>query len=159
MGTPHFIKIESNTVVTLDYILSLSSGEIVDSTEEKGPIEFLYGREELLPGLEKGLAGMDEGETREIIVRPEEGFGLSNPQFIHTIPKGELRELSLTSGMEVELSDAQGHSVRATLREVFDEFLVIDLNHPLAGQNLHFKVTVKAVRAASPKDYLKKWGS
>ncbi|MBI4640311.1 MAG: peptidylprolyl isomerase [Candidatus Tectomicrobia bacterium] len=150
------MKIGPDTVVTFDYLLSLPSGEVVDSTEGRRPIEFLYGREEILPGLEKGLAGMEEGETRELIVQPEEGFGLSNPQFIHTIPRGELREVSLTPGMEVELSDARGRSVRATLREVREEFLVIDLNHPFAGQPLYFKVTVRAVRPSSPKDYLKR---
>jgi FKBP-type peptidyl-prolyl cis-trans isomerase SlyD len=140
------MKVEDRQYVSIDYTLSLDSGEVVDRSTPGEPLGFLLGSGQIIAGLEKGLKGMEAGQSAKISVEPEEGYGIPNPSLIRDIPRENFPDdLKLEIGMGFEVKGPHG-PVSFRVKEVGDEAVVADFNHPLAGQRLHFDVTVSEVR-------------
>lgn len=139
-------------VVTIEYELTVD-GEVLDSSAEEGPLEYLHGHENIISGLEKELTGMQAGESKKVIVAPEEGYGLVDPEAVLEIPREEFPdELPLEIGTELEMTDDEGDMLFAKILEVGKETVKLDTNHPLAGKTLYFEVKVVALRAASDEE-------
>lgn len=145
------MKVSHLSVVTLDYTVSDESGEVLDTTEGREPLVYLHGAGFLVPGLEKALYDREVGDAFELSVDAAEAYGEYDEALVQSVP-GELFD-----GMEVSEGDTfvadtdDGHRP-VTVVEVSENFVKVDANHPLAGVNLHFNVTVRDVRAATAEE-------
>jgi FKBP-type peptidyl-prolyl cis-trans isomerase SlyD len=146
-------KVSEDMVVDLEYTLRLDDGGVVDTSEGRGPLQFLQGHGHIIPGLEKELYGMGLGEGKAIVVSPGEGYGERKPNAVHEFPKDAFPEgVEIQPGMAVQLTDQAGHPHTAFVEEIREETVLLDLNHPLAGQTLHFDVEVVALREATAEE-------
>jgi FKBP-type peptidyl-prolyl cis-trans isomerase SlyD len=146
--------VADDKVVEIDYTLSLDDGEVYDSSAETGPLEYLHGHDQLIPGLEAALAGMQVGETKDVVVTPDVGYGEYDPDAVELVPLDALpADMDLEPGMSVDLYDEESdQEIEAFVAEVNAEGVLLDMNHPLAGETLHFNVKVLSVRNASPEE-------
>lgn len=145
------MKITQDTVVAMHYVLKSDNGEIIDqSNEESGPIAILQGHGNIILGLEEALNGKSKGESFSTVIEPEKGYGEYMDDMVHVVPlsgfKGEGDE-QLQVGMQVQVETNQGPAV-AFVKNIENEDVTLDLNHPLAGETLHFDIDVVDVRQA-----------
>lgn len=144
--------VADDIVVTIEYTLRVE-GEILDSSEEEGPLEFLQGHSNIIPGLEKELYGMQPGQTKRVIVQPEAGYGEYDEEAIMAVPKGEFpEEIPLKPGVELEVTDQDGDTQLARIVSVTKSDVNLDFNHPLAGKTLEFEVTIKELRSPTEEE-------
>jgi FKBP-type peptidyl-prolyl cis-trans isomerase 2 len=144
------MKIESNCLVRLNYSIKLTNGEEVEANPPDQPLEFVTGREEVIPCLEREIMGMDAGERKSFEVGPEDGFGPRDPEALRRVSRCDLVDHGneLEEGMMFRLKDEEGNNLVITVLAVEGEEVVFDLNHPLAGMPLSFAVEILAVNAA-----------
>jgi FKBP-type peptidyl-prolyl cis-trans isomerase SlyD len=146
------MKIEEHTYVAIDYSLTLDSGEVVDRSEAGEPLGFVTGFGQVIPGLEKGLAGMEQGQSAKITVEAREGYGERQQELYREIPREYFPgDTAIEPEMVFQMTGPQGVA-RFRVDAVTDQVVVADFNHPLAGERLHFQVTVQEVREARPED-------
>ena len=147
------MHIEDKSFVAIDYTLKLVSGEEVDSSAEGQPFGFITGTGQIIPGLENALMGKEVGYESKIIVDPDEGYGLINENLVHEIPRSEFpKDEKIEEGMTFQAQAAHG-PVLIRVKSVNDnDTVTVDLNHPLAGEQLHFDVKVVEVREPSAEE-------
>ena len=144
-------KVEKNKVVQIEYILRLPDGEVLD--ESKGePLAYIQGIGQLIPGLEKGIEGMTLGEERDIVVQPEDAYGEYMEDALQEVPKSAFQDTPVQPGMSFNVRTTDGRTIPVTIKEVKEETVVVDFNHPLAGKVLHFWVKVVGLRDATPEE-------
>lgn len=152
MTEKEITTVADDLVVAIEYTLTVD-GEMIDTSEGEGPLEYLHGHANIIPGLEKELDGMSVGESKKVEVSPEEGYGELDDEAILEIPREEFPEnVPLQPGIELEITDDEGDTMFATIVEIGDENILLDTNHPLAGKTLHFDVTVTGLRAATDSE-------
>ncbi len=145
-------QVANDLVVAIEYVLTVD-GEVLDSSKEEGPLEYLHGHANIIPGLEKELTGMKVKESKQVEVPPEGGYGLVEEEAILDVPLAEFPDdVPLEPGIELEITDKDGDMMFATIKEVGSKSVKLDTNHPLAGKTLHFEVTVVGLRAASEEE-------
>ena len=145
--------IEDKKVVGMEYTLTLDDGEIADSSDGKEPLFFLQGFGNIIPGLEKALEGLKVGDEKEVKVPPKEAYGEFNEEAFQEIPRDAIpSDVPLEEGVMLELIDENGYFLPAIIAEVQDEIIVVDMNHPLAGQTLNFKVKIVEIREATEEE-------
>jgi FKBP-type peptidyl-prolyl cis-trans isomerase SlyD len=136
-------------VVSLEYSLTVDD-QIIDSSDGYGPLQFIQGHRNIIPGLEKELFGMQIGETREVVVQPADGYGDYDASAFVDIPKEQFpANFDFGIGKTIRLSDPQGRLINANITEIGESDVKLDLNHPLAGKELYFKATVVDLRMAT----------
>ena len=138
------MAIKKNQIIKLNYELKID-GEIIDNNIGADPIEFTYGAGDLIPGLETRIADMNEGETREIKVPTEEAYGKYDESLSEVVPKEAFEGIDLQIGLVLEAETEDGKVVKATVTEVTNEEVTVDYNHPLAGSDLTFTVTITTI--------------
>lgn len=144
--------VAENLVVTMDYKLFVD-GELYDSSEEEGPIAFLQGHQNIIPGLEKELYGLEIGASKKVRVNPEVGYGQPDPEAVMSVPLSDMpEEIPVEVGVELELRDEDDELIAATITEVGEDFVLLDFNHPLAGKVLDFDITIRELRNASSEE-------
>ena len=147
------VAVADGMVVSLDYTLRLDDGQVIDSTDEHDSLEFLQGVGQIIPGLERELYGMTVGDEKEVTIAPEDGYGTKNPNAVQSVPKNIFPDdMELTPGMGLQLRDEQDNVFTAYVVNIETDAVVLDLNHPLAGQNLNFDVKVVGLRPASQEE-------
>ena len=129
-------------VVSLEYTLRLDSEEIIDSTEGKAPLTYTHGAQEIITGLEKELEGMAVGERKQVTVSPSDGYGEVHPEGRFEVAKDRVPVEALRIGATLQGEGPDGKPVYPHVAEIRDSTVLLDLNHPLAGQTLHFDVKV-----------------
>ena len=138
--------IEKGKTVQFDYILTINN-EVVETTEGKNPIEYVQGEGKIIPGLEKALEGLKAGEEKKVTVAPEEAYGPVIQEAIKDIPKANFpADFAYEVGMVIELQDPEGNAYPGVVQEIKDEAVVVNFNHPLAGQTLNFDVKIVSVK-------------
>jgi len=144
-------SIVDGVVVSFDYTLRLADGEIIDSSDEFGPQVILQGYEEVIPGLEEALYGMSVGDEKDVVVEPAAGFGERDDTAYEVVSLDLFPpDVELELGMELDLYDQESEQeFLAWVDEINDENVVLDLNHPLAGETLYFHVKVVGLRKAT----------
>lgn len=143
------LTIQDNIFVTLNYTLMVE-GEIVEQSKDNGAIQFVQGRGEIVPGLESALYGMRVGESKQLSVPPEEGYGEEDGDAYAEIPLREFPpDFPLEVGVELQLRDQDGDVLEAYVQEVGDNFVQLNFNHRLAGKTLDFSVSVADLRPAT----------
>jgi FKBP-type peptidyl-prolyl cis-trans isomerase SlyD len=146
-------KVKDDVVVTLQYTLRLDDGTLVEESEPDDPLVYLHGHENIIPGLEKELAGLRVGDRKSVVVDPEEGYGDYDPEDIGRISKDGLPdEFEPEVGMLVPIIDEEGNEAEVLIIEITDEDLIVDFNHPMAGERLHFDVEITELREATPEE-------
>jgi FKBP-type peptidyl-prolyl cis-trans isomerase SlyD len=115
------------------------------------PLVSLFWHGQLMAALEAGLVGLGVGETREVRVPPQQAFGEYDPEGVQEVPRERFAETP-KPGAVLHATTAQGEKVPFQVREVREDLVVVDLNHPLAGRTLHYGVTLRAVREATPEE-------
>ncbi len=143
------MSISADKVVGIHYILRNESGEVLDRSAEGAPLTYLHGHGNLVPGLERELAGKLAGEKLEVTVQPADGYGEYDAQLVQRVPRRALKGIA-TLRVGMRLQTQTGHGARAvTVTQIVGDLVTLDANHPLAGQKLHFEVEVESVRAAT----------
>ena len=146
------MKIQDQTYVAIEYTLTLDSDEVVDQSEPGKPFGFIFGAGQVIPGLENGLEGMKQGQSAKIAVEAEEGYGRSRQELFREIPREQFpAEVDIEPNMIFEADGPHG-PIRFRVESVNDELVVANLNHPLAGERLHFDVKVAEVREATAEE-------
>lgn len=146
------LRLKNDMVGLLAYTLTVD-GEVVETVDRENPIEYLHGAQNIVEGLEAALEGKQAGDTFEVTVAPEQGYGEYLEDDIEAIPASEFEDLDeLQVGMELEMVDEDGDIVEATIMEITPDQVVLDFNPPLAGKTLHYKVEVVQVREATEEE-------
>lgn len=146
------MHIEKNRVVTLNYTLRDEQGTILDASSGRGPLSYLHGKGNIIPGLEQALSGKAAGDKLEVTVAPEQGYGPRDERLVQIVPRTKFGEVEgLAPGMQVRVGGPQGQRIVSVVR-VDRDFVTIDGNHPLAGRMLHFSVEIAEVRKASHEE-------
>ena len=144
------MKIASGTVVTLSYDICDDKGEIIESSDLSGPITFMAGSAGLIPGLDKRLEGLAEGDEKNFEFPPEEAFGRPEDAPTNQLARTEFpADAELNEGLRFEAGTAQGQKIVLEVVEANDEHVTVRMMHPLAGQKIGMSVKVLGVREAS----------
>jgi FKBP-type peptidyl-prolyl cis-trans isomerase SlyD len=143
------MKIANGTVVGIDYKLHLGDGEIVDQSEGE-PLSYLHGEGQIVPGLEQALEGLDVGDQKQVVVSPADGYGEHDARGVQEVSRQAFpADFKPEPGMQLVAEAPNGEPVQFVVKEVRADTVLVDFNHPLAGETLHFDVTVREVRAAT----------
>ena len=146
------MQIAEKTVVAIDYTLTDDEGQVIDSSEGNEPLSYLHGAGGIIPGLEKELDGKQTGDELQVAVTPKNGYGERNEQLRQQVNRDQFGDIDdLETGMQFQVESNQGPMV-VTVVEIDGEDVTIDGNHPLAGVNLNFAVTIRDVRTATPEE-------
>lgn len=147
--------VQNDSFVSIEYTLTIGSGEVVDRSEPGRPLGFIAGRGQVIRGLEGALLGRAAGETFSVNVAAENGYGEVDEEMLQNLPRKNFPEgASLEAGTVFQAQTPHG-PVSFRVREVLDDEVVVDFNHPLAGEELHFDVKVIEVREATDADFEK----
>ena len=140
-------------VVSIHYKLTLDGGEEVDSSAGRDPLDYLHGHQNIVVGLEKALDGKAVGEEVAVTVAPGEGYGERSEDAIQEVPRGAFPDdADLRPGVVFQAVDENQTPLMGRIDAVTDDRVRVDFNHPLAGQNLHFEVSVVSVRPATEEE-------
>ena len=135
--------VEKGSVVKVHYTGTLDSGEEFDSSEGKEPITFEVGSGQIIPGFEKAVIGMKEGEEKDVHIKAEDAYGNPNPELVQKVPKNLVPEnIELKEGVVLGMQAPTGQVLPAKVVKIEDDTVELDLNHPLAGKDLNFKIKV-----------------
>ena len=145
------MAIETNQIVSLEYEVR-DGNTVVDSNVGGEPLVFMYGKGQIIPGLETGISNMVIGEKGDVLVQPADAYGELDENAIQEVPKDQFSGIDLELGMTLYGQGEDGGTVQVTVKEIGEETIVIDFNHPLAGKALVFTVTVNNVREASAEE-------
>ncbi len=146
-------KVKDDMVVTIEYEAKLDTGEVVDSSEGHAPLVYLHGHRNIIPGLEEALTGMQVGESKQVTVAPGEAYGEHDEEATMWIPRDAFpSDVPIEEGIVFEVQDDEGRTAPMHIREVEEERVLGDYNHPLAGETLHFNVEVLDVRPATEEE-------
>ncbi|MBS3750945.1 MAG: peptidylprolyl isomerase [Anaerolineales bacterium] len=145
-------EVQEDMVVSLDYTLIVDDDE-VESTQDGNPIQFIQGHGQIIPGLEEALSGMEVDSTKTIHVKSEDAYGESDPDARQKVKKEEFSEdVPLDVGTFLDLRDADDNVLSAQIVEKDEETVTLDFNHPLAGKDLVFEVTIADLRPATEEE-------
>ena len=143
------MRVKIGRVILLDYRVRVGTGQLVESSAGKAPIEYLHGAGQILPALERALEGLGEGEQAAFSIAAEEAYGQRKEDNIVSLPRSLFpQDVKLEKGLCLYARAGAGQSYPITVREVKEDMVVVDLNHPLAGERLFFEVNIRAVRPA-----------
>lgn len=146
------MQIAKGTVVSINYTLTDDAHNIIDSSAGGEPLAYIHGTDNIIPGLEKALAGKSTGDRLEVSVPPQEAYGLRDEALAQVIPRDRFESVQdIEIGMQFQTPTSDGVSI-VTVTSVDKKNITVDANHPLAGMMLHFSVEVIEVRAATPEE-------
>jgi FKBP-type peptidyl-prolyl cis-trans isomerase SlyD len=140
-------------VISFHYALSVDGVQVESSREGGEPLWILLGHGQLIPGLEAGLEGKTNGDTFDVEIAPEQGYGLRQDGMTQRVPKKYFKDgARLKPGMTTVLSLKEGGQRVVVVQKVGMSTIDVDLNHPMAGKTLTFSVEVNDVREATPEE-------
>ena len=136
--------IKDGSKVSMHYKLEVD-GQVVDSSEGGDPLSYVHGEGEIIPGLEKELEGLGDGEKKAVVVSPESGYGTRDESLVRKVPRD-----AFDAEAEIEVGDmvqgeSGGETIQASITELGAEHVTLDMNHPLAGKELHFQIEIVSV--------------
>ena len=146
------LKVADGQVIMMEYTLQVD-GEIIDTSADHGPIEFLQGQGNIVPGLEQALYGMAVGESKDVVVAAGDGYGEMDNQAYMEVPRDQFpQDIPMDVGTQIELHDESGQPMVARIDQVGETSVHLDFNHPLAGKELHFAVKIAGLRPATDEE-------
>jgi FKBP-type peptidyl-prolyl cis-trans isomerase SlyD len=149
------VRIDKDRVVCMDYTIRLANGQVVESSVGQEPLTYLHGRRQIVPGVEKAIEGLHAGALLEVVVPPPEAYGERDPAGLFVVPRaafpvGE----EIAPGMMFSASRPDGKSITFRVIEANDQLVLVDTNHPLAGETLHISIQVHTVRDATTDELM-----
>lgn len=147
------MTIANGKVVTIHYTLTDEDGATIDSSQGGEPLVYLHGASNIIPGLENALAGKNTGDALDVTIAPENAYGPHVPEMVQEVPRSAFEGVdSIEPGMSFQAAAEDGRSQRVVVTLVTDDTVTVDGNHPLAGKQLTFDVTVVDIRDASEEE-------
>lgn len=148
------LRVGPDTLVKLTYVLFDQDGNVAGEASTEEPLTYVHGYAQIVPGLEKGVTGLAKGERRELIVDPEEAFGDPDDKAVLELDRADLPEQgrTLNVGDELIAEDDEDDQLLMRVVELRKDTVVVDTNHPLAGQTVRFEVQVADVRTATEEE-------
>jgi FKBP-type peptidyl-prolyl cis-trans isomerase SlyD len=147
------MRVQEGRVIAMDYLVRLGNGQVVETSVGKNPIEYLHGGGQILPALERALEGLREGEQAAFSIPCEDAYGARKEDNVVALPRALFpADVQLKSGLCLYARASGGQSYPITVREVREDTVLVDLNHPLAGERLYFEVTIRAIRHAGSEE-------
>jgi FKBP-type peptidyl-prolyl cis-trans isomerase SlyD len=146
------MQVRKDTIVSIDYTLTNDAGRQLDTSAGHGPLAYLHGHQQLIPGLERALEGKEPGDHFNATIAPSDAYGQHDPELVQSVPRSMFpSDQPIMLGQQFRSKDDDGmHLVR--IAAIDEQNVKVDGNHPLAGQTLHFDLTVRAVRDATPEE-------
>lgn len=146
------MQVTDKKVVYIHYTLRNKEGAVIDSSSQETPLAYIHGIGDIIPGLEKALSGKSEGERINISIEPEEAYGYRNETLIQAVPRNAFQGVEEPQeGMQFQAQTPNGTQL-ITVTEISGEEIIVDANHPLAGETLDFNVEVVDVRDATEEE-------
>lgn len=146
------MNIAKDKVVVIDYTLTDKEGKVIDKSDAAAPLAYLQGNGNLLPKLEGALEGKVQGDSLKVVLPPEDGYGVHDETKIVDVPKEMFKDAGeVIPGMRFQARGPHGVEMLCVV-SVEEEVVKVDGNHPLAGETLHFDVTVRDVREATAEE-------
>jgi len=143
------MQIADGVVVAMDYTLTGDDGEVLDSSEGRGPLHYLHGAGNIIPGLERELVGMSVGDSKQVTVEGEDGYGERHEGLVQEVPLEAMAGVpDIQVGMQLRASTDGGETL-VTVTAISDTRVTVDGNHPMAGRRLHFDVKIVELRDAT----------
>ncbi|HZM25257.1 MAG TPA: peptidylprolyl isomerase [Anaerolineales bacterium] len=144
--------VEDGVVVSMEYTLHVD-GELLDSSEGQGPLQFLVGYGNIISGLEEEMRGMKIGDSKDVIVQPKDGYGEFDDEAFMQVPRKDFpKDMPMEVEAELTVRDDEGNARYARIESVEEETVTLNFNHPLAGDELHFHVKVVALREPNAEE-------
>ena len=142
------MKAEKGSTVKVHYTGTLDDGKVFDSSESKDPLEFKVGEGKIIKGFDSAVVGMSAGEEKVIKIKPEDAYGMREEKLVQAVPKAAFgADISkLQVGFMLGLKDPAGNVINALVTGIGDDNITLDLNHPLAGKTLNFRIRVVEVK-------------
>lgn len=138
------LKVEKNDRVRVHYEGTLNDGTVFDSSEGREPLEFVVGSGAVIGGFDSAVMGMAEGESKEVSIPCGEAYGPWSEELVFNVPRDAF-PFEPEEGMVVRLSLPSGEDMAATVCEADDQTVTLDANHPLAGKDLNFRITLVGI--------------
>ena len=147
-------EVADNVVVSVDYVLRLDDKSEIDRSAEGSPLEYLHGYKNIIPGLEKELNGLTVGDEKDVVVQPNLGYGDRDPDSVVEYQRDSFpSSLNFEVGEPVMMRDNEsGESHRAYITELRTDTVLLDFNHPLAGETLHFNIKIAGLREPTSEE-------
>lgn len=143
--------VKSGDKVKVHYHGRLNSGETFDSSEGRDPLEFEVGSGMVIKGFETGIVGMQVGEKKTISISVEDAYGPVNPEMMIEFPKDRFpSEMKVEIGMPLMMSSASGQQFQVRVNEIKEDVIILDGNHPLAGEDLTFEIELVEIVGRDP---------
>jgi FKBP-type peptidyl-prolyl cis-trans isomerase SlyD len=142
------MAIQNDNVVSIEYEVR-DGDKVIDSNVGQDDLVFIYGKGQIIPGLEAGIKDMQIGQKADILVKAADAYGEYNEEATQEVPKEQFAGIELEEGMTLYGQGADGSTVQVTVKEIGKDSVIVDFNHPLAGKDLMFSVTLKNVREAT----------
>ncbi|WP_299799830.1 peptidylprolyl isomerase [uncultured Maribacter sp.] len=140
-------KVKADSQVKVHYTGKLSNGQIFDSSVDREPLDVKLGQGSLIPGFEKGLLDMEANDKKTIVIAKEDAYGEKQKELFQTVPKSELpQEMEPKVDMALMATNADGSERQLRVAEVNENDIVVDANHPLAGEDLTFELELVEVK-------------
>lgn len=147
------MRIAKNSVVSIEFKLTNTAGEVLDSASASEPLEYLHGGAGILPMLERALTGMGPGDSFDVTITPDQGFGERQPRLVEVVPRSRwANPEQLSVGASVDRVDESGAKQTFRIRAMDADTVTVDGNHPLAGQTIRFQGKVVGVREATAEE-------
>ncbi|MEL6346838.1 MAG: peptidylprolyl isomerase [Myxococcota bacterium] len=147
--------VTAGTVVSIHYTLRNPDGDVLDTSDGREPLAYLHGYNNIVPGLERGLEGRQVGDQLDVIVKPEEGYGVRNDEAVMVLPRDAFPEgMPLEPGTPFAMQNPNNpaQTVHCFIVSVRDAEVLVDANHPLAGVELRFAVEIVSLRDATGEE-------
>lgn len=143
------MTVKKGDKVKVEYTGTFEDGTVFDSTEKHGaPLEFQVGAGMVIKGFDEAVKGMKKGEEKEFMIEPKEGYGDYNPELIKKVSKDKIPDgKDLKEGMMIALQAPNGMQIPGKIAGVTDNEISLDLNHPLAGKTLKFRIKITEIAA------------
>ena len=136
---------EGNTV-KVHYTGKLDDGTVFDSSEGREPLEFTIGQGQMIPGFERGVVGMEVGETRTLVIAADQAYGIHRPDGVFELDRSEIpTTIPLEVGMQLQATGPGGQPVTMTVAALSEDKVTMDANHPLAGKDLTFEIELVGI--------------
>lgn len=140
------LTIGTGRTVAMEYTLKLEDGQTVDTNVGGKPLVFEMGKQQILPALEQALAGLTVNDRKSITLSPEQGYGVPDPKALKPVPLSQLPLKAHKVGARLVVEDPEKNTHLARVHQIENNIAVLDLNHPLVGQTLHFDVRILDIK-------------